>query len=84
VARGWESKSVESQVESAQARNAGSIRDSRSAEQIERDQKRASLLLQRARVTHDIESATSERYLATLRLGLDWLDTELAKLDTAL
>jgi hypothetical protein len=80
MARGWESKSVESQIESA-----GSLRENttvpQSAEQREKQAKRDSLLLTRRRVLHDLETAQNARYRATLEQALAHLDGKLAELE---
>jgi hypothetical protein len=82
MARGWESKSVESQMESAAERKAN--RDfTKSPEQLERDRKRESLELTRRRVLHDIETAHHERHREQLRAALAFLDAEIAGLDSA-
>ena len=79
MARGWESKAVESQIEAATIRRFPR-RDTRSPEELERERKRESLLLQRQRVVHDLENTHSERYRQTLAEGLKWLDQQIEKL----
>jgi hypothetical protein len=81
MARGWESKSVESQMESAKD-NAGSGHSSPSAatdgaKKAQRE--RQSLLLSRAYVLRQIESSTNERYTESLRQALSDLDRKLAE-----
>ena len=79
MARGWESKSVQEQMDSAAERRAA--RQPRfSAEELARQQKRESLLLHRTRVLRDLENCTEERYRNTLREGLSYLETQLAEL----
>ena len=76
MARGWESKSVESQ----QSENvAAQGKKKLSAEEIERQRKRESLELSRARVLHDLESARTDVHRAALENALAFLDGELAK-----
>ncbi len=82
MARGWESKSVESQVESAQSGD-GAGRPSPQAEtnQGKKNQReRESLLLSRAYVLHQIESSSNERYTQSLRQALSDLERKLADL----
>ena len=79
MARGWESKSVESQIESADARR-GQHWVRLTAEQIELQRKRDSLLLSRTRVLHDLENCRDERYRKTLAEGLSYLEAQLAAL----
>jgi hypothetical protein len=81
MARGWESKSVESQMESAK-NDAGSSHSSPSAatdgaKKAQRD--RQNLLLSRAYVIRQIESSTNERYTQSLRQALSDLDRKLAE-----
>lgn len=80
MARGWESKSIESQQDAAEERRNLQQREQLSPEEAERQQKRESLLLSRARVAHDLENATSPRYRETLQAALTHLDAKLAEL----
>jgi hypothetical protein len=77
MARGWESKSVESQQsEPDPAQGKRQL----TAEQLERARKRDSLELSRARITRELESATSDVHRAALQNALAYLDAEIAKL----
>ncbi len=81
MARGWESKSVESQMEAAE--QAARVRPSTkaTADQIERRQKRDSLLLSRARIVNDLASCRNPRYRTLLEKALAYLDEQLRLLD---
>ena len=79
MARGWDSKSVEEQIASANARS-GQHRAKLTPEEAEREKKRDSLLLHRTRVMHDLESCTDPRYRTTLESGLAYLDQQIAAL----
>jgi hypothetical protein len=79
VARGWESKSVEAQIESARARE-GHLRQRLTVEQAAAEKKRDSLLLQRTRMLRQIESCTGGRYRKTLTDGLAYLEAQLTEL----
>jgi hypothetical protein len=79
VARGWESKSVQAQIESAKARH-GHVRITLTAEQLEIERKRDGLLLHRTRVLHDLEGCQNLRYRKTLESGLAFLEGQLAAL----
>jgi hypothetical protein len=81
MARGWESKSVESQIESAESRRAASRRAALTAVEAERIKKRESLLLSRTRVVHDLETAHNPRYREILLAALKHLDGKLSELD---
>ncbi len=80
MARGFESKSVESQRQDAEAK-ADERRVGRpSRDDLEMKKRRESLELQRRRVQNDLESAHNERYRDQLRAALKHLDDELARL----
>jgi hypothetical protein len=81
VARGWESKSVEGQIESYGSTRRPSASEHLTTEQIERQRQRDSLLLSRTRVLHDIERSRNPRHVLILRDSLAFLDAKLAKLD---
>jgi hypothetical protein len=80
VARGWESKSVQAQIESANVRQGGSPRVALTPQQIEVERKRDSLLLQRTRVLRDIGSCQNDRYRKTLEGGLAFLEAQLKEM----
>ena len=79
MARGWESKSVEEQIASANER-AGKPRAKLTPQQLEIERKRDSLLLQRTRVLRDLEKCQDSRYRQTLENGLAYLDSQLSLL----
>jgi len=76
MARGWESKSVESQQSDAAKETKRALTD----EEIERARKRESLALSRVRITRELETARSEVHRTALENALKFLDEELAKL----
>jgi hypothetical protein len=76
MARGWESKSVESQQNEDLGHGA---RSRESAEEIERKQKRESLELSRVRVSRELEAARSPVHRAALENALQFLNDELKK-----
>ncbi len=81
MARGWESKSVESQIESAEERR---LQRSQAAqitlEHSSRLQTQKSLEMSRTRVLHDLESAKHPRHRDQLQAALDHLDAKLREL----
>ena len=79
MARGWESKSVEAQIESARERE-GHHRVRLTPEQAAQEKKRDSLLLQRTRILHELEKCRDERYRKTLADGLAYLEGQLTEL----
>ncbi len=80
MARGWQSKAVEGQIESR--RNGKSSRKPRAPYPTGVDvlRKREDLLLSRTRVVRDLESAQNPRYRLLLTAALTHLDQELASL----
>jgi hypothetical protein len=77
MARGWESKSVESQQSEPETTSG---KRGLTPEEQAREAKRASLELSRARVTRELETATSEAHRAALGNALRFLEEELARL----
>jgi molecular chaperone GrpE (heat shock protein) len=80
MARGWESKSVESQVEEAEARRIQQAKPQLTQEQAQFLRERESLELSRTRVSNDLQSALNPRYRAQLEESLRFLDAKLAAL----
>lgn len=80
MARGWESKSVESQMEAAESRRAAAAGAQINAAESERSRQRQSLLLSRTRVLHDMEHAINPRYRIILEAALKHLDQKIADL----
>ena len=80
MARGWESKDIESQMEAAREVTKRAATPQRSAEEIQREHERESLLLQRTRVLSDLESAVNPGYREILQRSLAFLDEKIAAL----
>lgn len=77
MARGWESKSVESQIEFA---NTSREQKARANADNVRVRERESLELSRKRVLNDLNSANNPRYRDVLMKGLAHLESRLAEL----
>ena len=82
MARGWESKEVESQIEAAETRAAEASKPRLTPEQIVREREIDSLKLSRTRVLRDLETAMNPRYREMLRESLAFLDAKIAQLET--
>lgn len=81
MARGWESKDVESRQEMAAAEaEAESRRRAETPEQTALRAKRESLLLDRKRIETDLAKARHERHREMLREALKHLDSRLEEL----
>jgi len=78
MARGWESKSVEDQVAAAEAEKQNRSKPSLSMVERERQSRREGLLLSRAKLRRDLESASDARYRAMLERALAHLDDEIS------
>jgi len=79
MARGWESKSVESQMEDRREPFTGD-RGEIAQDQLELRRKREGLESSRRGVVRDLESATSDLRRRSLQAALKHLDGELKKL----
>ena len=80
MARGWESKSVESQIEAADEARKLRAAHRPDPQAVELQNKRDSLLMSRTRVLHDLKTASNARYRAQLEAALLYLDQQLAAL----
>jgi hypothetical protein len=81
MARGWESKSVEAQIELAESRRSAKRSGTLDLLEAERIKKRESLLLSRTRVVHDLETAHNPRYREILLAALKHLDDKLSEIE---
>jgi hypothetical protein len=81
MARGWESKDVQAQVESGQDPPGHYGNKTKTPEQIHREQERKDLQLSRTRVAHDLESATNPNHRKSLEAALAFLDEKLSELN---
>ena len=82
MARGWESKDVEAQLEEKKA--VPQTQDNKipkSTEQIRREQERRGLQLSRTRILKDLETATHPNHRKSLEAALEHLDRKIADLN---
>jgi hypothetical protein len=79
MARGWESKAVESQQDAAadRTRNGPAV----SPEEARRQSQQATLRLARTRAMADLHAASAPAHRAMLQGAIDDLDRRLAALD---
>ncbi len=80
VARGWESKSVEEQINEHQAESQSPDKHNPGRRESEQRTRREGIRLARSRTLTALESTQDERYRALLERTLAHLDSELAKL----
>jgi hypothetical protein len=81
MARGWESKAVEADIETAESAAKDDGKERLSSAQIEVLRRREGLLLSRSRVLQDLETTRNERYRKMRQETLAHLEAELAKLE---
>ena len=81
MARGWESKSVESQIESAQSRPLRAIGVAPTAAQVNLMREKENLTLSRTRVLRDLETSKNPRYVQLLNRELKALEKRLRNLN---
>lgn len=80
MARGWESKDVESQVESTKESMAAPGKAKKTADQQEKDRERQGLELSRKRILNDLETATHPNHRKSLEAALAHLDEKIKDL----
>ncbi|MDQ3009911.1 MAG: hypothetical protein M3X11_04315 [Acidobacteriota bacterium] len=78
MARGWESKSVEDQVEEQMRTKQQASAVHLSPEAIKLKQKRETLLLQRSRLLEQMQNVRSDTHRQMLERSLQAIDAELA------
>ena len=83
MARGWESKSVEGQIESFHADHVASQKQRLSPEQIESVRKKNGLLLARSRVLQGLDQSQHPRRREMLKQALADLEAQLAEFEQA-
>jgi len=80
MARGWESKSVEMQIESAQSRPSRVTGASPSVADVQLMREKENLTLSRTRVLRELETTKNPRYMEMLKRELKVLEARIGKL----
>lgn len=83
MARGWESKAVEDQVQEQQANDSKVSKQPAGASELEQRRRREVLQLSRVRVQRDLESTQNPRYRDQLTRALSDIDAQLAALESS-
>jgi hypothetical protein len=84
MARGWESKSVEEQIDLAQSRNFRAVPDkSATPAQLATLRRKESIELSRVRVKRELAAAHNPRYKAQLNKALEDLEAQLSTFGAA-
>lgn len=81
MARGWESKDVESQVQDRNTVADNKGQGQKSADQIRKEQEKRGLSLSRTRILNSLESATNPNHRKSLEAALAHLDKKIAELN---
>lgn len=81
MARGWESKSVESQIEAGGQYRKASPAKVITPEELNLVRQKESLILTRTRVMRDIETSSNPRYRTLMEKTLAELNAKLSALD---
>jgi len=79
MARGWESKDVESQVAGRETMAAPG-KAKKAPDQLEKDRERGNLELSRKHILNDLETATNPNHKKSLEAALAHLDQKLEEL----
>ena len=80
MARGWESKSVEAQIEESNNSPSSNENQGYSPEELQAKLRKNDLLLSRRRILQQLEGSGNERYSELLRRTLVALEAQIAAL----
>ena len=78
MARGWESKSVEAQIDEAEFHRSAVLEKTTPPEKLDLIRKRETIVLSRTRVVRELQSAQNPRYKAVLSKALADLEAQLS------
>ena len=81
MAKGWESKSVESQVQDSQGKSRSKRGEKLTPLQTEMHRRRAVLILSRSRVERDLQVSQDQRYRDQLTRALADIEAQISALD---
>lgn len=80
MARGWESKDVEAQVEAKSPEKAPSDKQQKTQVQMDKEREIQGLELSKKHILADLENATHPNHRKTLEAALAHLDAKIASL----
>jgi hypothetical protein len=80
MARGWESKDVQAQVDANQVKQDSTGRQIKSDAQVLREHECKDLQLSRIRIVNDLSSATNPNHRKSLEAALAHLDQKISEL----
>lgn len=80
MAKGWESKDVETQIELKKTMVEAQNKAQKTAEQLRRDTERRDLQLSRTRVQNELQVASNPNHRKSLEAALEHLDKKIQDL----
>jgi len=84
MAKGWESKAVESQVQDSESKSRSNSGNKLTPSEGESKRRLEVLMLSRSRVEKDLESSQNERYKAHLTRALADIQAQISALQEAI
>ncbi len=78
MAKGWESKSVQAQIDVAEKHSRADLKNIPDPARVELLRQKENILLSRTRVVHQLNTAQNPRYRAMLHKALADLDAQLS------
>ena len=81
MAKGWESKGVESQVQDSQTKGRGKHGEPMTAAQMDTRRRREVLVLSRTRVEKDLQLSQDQRYRDLLTRALADIEAQITALE---
>jgi len=80
MARGWESKDVESQVEANKVEKSPNEKAQKTQDQLDRERERLGLELSKKHILADLETATHPNHRKSLEAALEHLNAKIESL----
>lgn len=80
MARGWESKAVEDQIQESELKSSGDPKPQLTHAQLDVNRRKQVLILSRKRVEKDLQSSHDQRYRDQLNRALVDLDAQISAL----
>jgi len=80
MARGWESKDVESQIQVADLPKSNPNAGNKSDAQVRHEQGKKDLELSRVRILNELQAATHPQHRKSLEAGLAHLDAKISEM----
>jgi hypothetical protein len=82
MARGWESKSIEDQIQAREEKRETRLKPVLTESEIKQRARREELTLSRTKILRDLETTHNERYKALMKRTLAHIEAELTTLNS--